>query len=537
MLINKKLLIVSSLILSTALSGCSFNNIRTAEKNITSDKSEVNRLREISKQPMPAANVAPISFNDGYWITDKGVKNENGEPLPEMSNILIKTAGPVPIWDITKDITSQTNIPIKIAPELLRSIEELETNLNEAEEQNNNENGPNTVGPFENSLQSLLPSNFGSPASGGQNVSQPPVNKMSLDYEGTLKNALNTITTYFNAAWEYKNSTIYIYKNITREFTLDVTKPMVINSQFQSFEDTVFEEMEGYLNKLLKSEEGERYSISQTSGKIVVTASRSNIENVESFINNQNKVFSKQVAVSFKVYSLRLSDTDDYDMDLNAIFSGSSRFGFELGSAVGAISQNGFGWSIIDPNSKWTGSESVVKLLSEKGDLSVMTGTTLSTINGNPVPFKSLKRNGYLYKTSVSTTDATSEIEYEPKTLETGFDITLTPKIMSNGNLKIKYFMDITENDGFDEIGDVSTGRGIQLENVSQNTFYQELIVPNNATLVMAGYEKNRSEVNKSGTGAADFWALGGSQKGGITKEILVVVMTPSILDTNHTNK
>jgi type II secretory pathway component GspD/PulD (secretin) len=58
-------------------------------------------------------------------------------------------------------------------------------------------------------------------------------------------------------------------------------------------------------------------------------------------------------------------------------------------------------------------------------------------------------------------------------------------------------------------------------------------MIPNGNTLVLSGFEQTKSNVSKSGVGSADNWLTGGSNTGSMERETMVIMITPTIIETD----
>ncbi len=287
--------------------------------------------------------------------------------------------------------------------------------------------------------------------------------------------------------------------------------------------------------------------ISGATGTVTVNAPAPVVRQVRSYLTTINREVSKQVNLSLTMYSVRLNKADNYKLDLNVVFSDGSFSGatatYAAKTAADMLTSvndqgNGIGVAIIDPNSKWAGTSALVQALSTQGDVSVVRQTSLTTMNGIPVPFQLINTRGYVAEVSVTSaanSDGVTQTSLTPGSVTTGFNLNVVPRISSNGNVLLQYGINVSElvgsKDGFDEFS--TGGQTVQLPNINARNFVQVSAVPSGGTLVLAGFEQNRSGVNASGAGDAKIPILGGARQAEAGREVVVIVISPRVISTN----
>ena len=70
----------------------------------------------------------------------------------------------------------------------------------------------------------------------------------------------------------------------------------------------------------------------------------------------------------------------------------------------------------------------------------------------------------------------------------------------------------------------------LQLPEVEERSFMQEVIMESGQMLVVSGFEKQKNNDTRYGLGDADFMALGGSRESESERDVLVVILTPQVL-------
>jgi type IVB pilus formation R64 PilN family outer membrane protein len=407
---------------------------------------------------------------------------------------------------------------------------------------------------------------------------------MKVSYTGPLSGLLDLVASHFNVNWKHIDNRIIFSRVITRTFDLPAlagTQDLEFNLKSGSDSSTggsgtgttaaksdidqtakikaAFDPWKSIDNSIKQIIGGAgRYDVSPSTGTITVTASPAVIQRVAEYIESMRALMSKQVALSVQVLAVTLDDSDNMTNNIGVLFRG-SKLGAALGtggvsnttdplagvigslgsaSGSGNVATPGFGWAIL--NGQFGGSNSVVTALSQNGRVSVVTTASLTTVNGAPVPLQVVNRRGYL--ASVATTQLSgsaggtapgSQSTLTPGEVVTGFNLQLVPRILKDGNLILQYGVAISElvgsQDGFETF--TSSGNTIQLPNVNMRNFVQQSIVPNGATLVLAGFEQVRASDKKSGLGHPEFFQLGGSRAALNHREVIVILITPTLLD------
>src|SRR3546814_19304748 len=100
------------------------------------------------------------------------------------------------------------------------------------------------------------------------------------------------------------------------------------------------------------------------------------------------------------------------------------------------------------------GTNGVVRALWEKGDVSVGTTASFTTLNGVPVPLQVASTRSFLERVSVTRDENSVSTELAPGSVTTGFNLHLVPRIFNDGRLMLQYGNNISElvgkEDGFD---------------------------------------------------------------------------------------
>ncbi|GJD89429.1 Outer membrane lipoprotein BfpB [Methylobacterium hispanicum] len=580
----------------TALGGC--DATRKADHDIILNSTRADELRRQSERPMPAADSSPVRVKDAAFVGAKVSALDYGDPLPTRletpSGITLKRAAPMRLTQIAAALTEATRIPFVVAPEEVTGSSAAAAGAVHQAVAQGASGGPGggpvpgmTIGAAYNSsdlapaLAALAgPGSPGAPLGAAGPLirfSEANPSEMKVDYTGRLSEFLDIVGTHFNQSWQHKNGRIIFSKLITRTFEL----PALPGAQELEFNlssgngqtsggGAGGQQTKGVLDqkasinsavdlwKEIKETLGSivgpygRFEISPATGTITVTASPNVVQRVQDYADVMKKRMSGQIALSIQVLNVALEDIDSFDNNVAALFTGSTKGAFALGrrspgfnasdprsSAIGNL--NGatpsLGYAILDPTSPFANSQGAISALSERGNVSVVTSASLTTVNGSPVPLQVVNKRNFVKNvtntqgTGLSSGVASTTIQTD--TVSTGFNLQMVPRILHDGSLLLQYGMNISElvgrDDGFDTF--TVNGSTVQLPNVNQRNFVQQSIVPNRSTLVLAGFETARSTSAQSGVGDPRNWLLSGGRSARNRREVVVILITPTLLD------
>lgn len=576
---------------STALGGC--DATRKADHDILLNSSRADDLRRQSERPMPAADSSPVRVRDVAYVGAKVSALDYGDPLPTRfetpNGITLKRAAPLRLTQIAAALTEATKIPFVVAPEEFSGPGAAAAGPAAIQNGSAAAGGPapGVVGAAYNSadLAPALAALSGPGSPGAPLGAAGPLirftestpSEMKVDYTGRLSEFLDLVATHFNQSWQHKNGRIVFSKLITRTFEL----PALPGAQELEFNLTsgngqtsgggaggqqtkgtldqkasinsavdLWKEVKETLGTIVGG--GGRFEISPATGTLTVTAAPNVVQRVQEYADVMRKRMSGQVALSIQVLNVSLEDTDSFDNNVAALFTGSSRGAFALGrrspgfdaanprgSTIGNLNSAtpSLGYAILDPTSPFANTQGAISALSERGNVSVVTSASLTTVNGSPVPLQVVNKRNFVKNvtntqgTGLSTGVASTTIQTD--TVSTGFNLQMVPRIMQDGNVLLQYGMNISEligrEDGFDTF--TVNGSTVQLPNVNQRNFVQQSIVPNRSTLVLAGFETARSTSSQSGVGDPRNWLLSGGRTAKNRREVVVILITPTLLD------
>ncbi|MFB2866361.1 secretin N-terminal domain-containing protein [Aeromonas sp. MdU4] len=567
--------IILALAVSGLVSACSnplSKTYRTADENVDKNTQQLDKLTQQAAQPMGKADTSQVPVLSGAYLGTSVFKRNSGQALPtsvERGGVRLMSPGAIGLLAIGNLITEATNIPVSFASDIRSSVSKKEpefTKLNESISSGD----PKDVDKLAAALDSVLPKN-----KAGENSRNHTVpltigdsrafnyDKMRVNYQGTLSGFLNQVAAYFDIGWRYEDGRIQFSRQITRSFSLAVM-PSIMDSNAtmtagitesngssgggssengggvtvgatQTSKIEVKLDIWKELQASLKGIVGEQgaFTASPSTGIVTVTAPTSVVERVGRQVYEINRQLLRQVTMKVEVYNVALTKDSNWQFDLEAVYtsgSGTTTIGNALNPALGA--GGGISTGVVD--GKFKGSKAVLSLLEQKGDVSVVNTASLTTMSGQPVPVQVSNTQNYIESITQSTDDGVTTVTPNVGTVNSGFSLNVLPKVMDDGKVLLQYNMNISTlvgpDNGFNTF--IYNGKEqISLPNLDQRSFIQSGLINNGATLVLAGYEKLVNSTSDDGQGSPYFKWLGGKSAATQTREILVVMITPVVLD------
>lgn len=490
-------------------------------------------LKEKAKMPTTPAVSDVVRVKDDIWLGDTSEVEYEGDPVPTYLEtadaVTLISNRPITLFEIGDMINKITSLSVRYDP-----------TLEDTSKQQADGNAP--------SLDTI----------GAQWTDST---KMLVSYKGPLSGLLDEVSNRFGIWWKYENKQIYFYKFITKTFVLYTlpTKPTLsvnvggsstegsAGSSSVSLTNTANIDLWSNIESSIKSmiSKDAQLTMDQSNGTITLTGTPTDIRKVAKFVNEQNARLSRQVAISVKVLQVNVSDTDQYGLNLSAAFGGNDHITdlgiASPGSGLGAEVTENLTMTIL--SGKWT-LDGAIQALSEQGTTNLITSGTVTTLNNKPAPIQVVKTQNYISeitKTNSGSDGSYYDLSTETEEIETGFTLDVLPRILEHGRLMLMFNLtlsdlielervDLGSGSGSGE-GDTS-GQYIQNPIIETRGFTQEVALKSGETLILSGYERVENTANKTGVGSADNSLLGGTATAEKTRSILVIMLTPVVLDS-----
>lgn len=409
--------------------------------------------------------------------------------------------------------------------------------------------------------------------------------QLSLNYNGTVKGALDLLASKTGYTYTVHDNSIYWQAFVTRTFdiafmpggadysmgkaaggsgasaassstttTSNFTTSDSSDSEYSSLSGklSVWDDLKTTIGQLL-SPEG-KVTVSQSTTTVTVNDHPMNVEIIGQYIANLNSKLAKQVLVKIQVLEVDLSSDFSYGIDWATIAKAFHNSPFIMNASYGTPIniQSVFTPQVAGPvpagaaalpapllpqmgvlgNGETPSYTILVNALSQQGKTSVVSEPRVVCLNNQVSVVRIIEEEGYVASiqntttsgggTTVNSNTVTSQVT--PGNLITGLTLYILPKIM-NSNIFMQVNADLSTKKALVTFGTGSTS--VQLPTISEKHFNQRSVIRSGDTLILSGFR----QVENSARAMQLFSSqqLGG--KGSIqSNSETVVLITPIIL-------
>lgn len=525
MLTSKKILIGYASLLLLGVASCSLPTDYDAA--IERDVEAVVNYKEDAKAPQTPADTDVIRIKDDIWLGDtSNIEYEGDKPIPSYletsDGVTLVSNRPITLYEIGSMITQITSIKMRFAPQL------------------------------ESAAKAAADRNAPTIAKIGSKWSD--TSRMLVSYKGSLSGLLDEVCSYFGVWWKYENGEIYVYKYTTKTFTLYTlpTKPSMSSSVSSSSGGGSITsgvsgiDLWGNIVTAVKSMLGTGSSLvtDPSSGTLTITATPVEIKKVAKFVHEQNVRLSRQVAISVKVLQVDIDEARGFGIDLNTVFQNKEGSGGRvttglINTPTGlATGEGNAGISMTILGGEFT-LDAAIDALAKQGTTTLVTSGTVTTMNNKPAPIQVVKTQNYISEYTKTNNgnvngDASWDTTVETEEIEVGFTLDVLPRIMDHGRLMMLFSLNLSDLLSLEKVYLDSSDESGYIQNpiIEERGFVQEVALKSGDTLVLSGYERVETNSDKEGLGAVNNNILGGHQTIGKKRSIVVILLTPVVLET-----
>lgn len=478
----------------------------------------------------------PLKVTNKVWGGNASLRMQRGMPLPSRyetnRGVTLVSSEPMSLEEVANAVSSQTGIPVRMSA---LSI------------------------PGRSAAASSSSSSSSSSSKGG----------MPVSYEGPLSGLMDRIGAYFGVSWRFDGSSIAISRYETRIFAVEVmpgthqinegmeddetsssssgsssgggssTKAITQNSKV-TMDLKYWDELTAVLNSIVGTQGS--VVVSPTMGTITVTTTPEVMSTVADYISKENKRQARQIAINVTIYSVNLSESEDFSTAFTAFlrkYAGIGGIDPITGGAMPAITSpsviasdmGSLNLAIIDGHRM--GARDVFSALSAIGDTTTVASFPMTTLNNRPVSRRIGTDTTYISEVTQNTTSSSSTTTIATPTtsvVHDGFSLQITPRILDDGRILLQYSLSLIALQTMDTAG-TGTDYTISLPVTDNRIFIQQSMLRSGQTLMIGGVDQKKLAQNKQGIGVPDNIFLGGGQSTYDSHVMMFISITPKVMD------
>lgn len=404
---------------------------------------------------------------------------------------------------------------------------------------------------------------YGIKAHLGDDVRAMPASSEPLDasHVGTVATFLDALTARAGISWRWTGDRVDLFVRETRQYRLDALpigididntisnvnaasaagagpegagapgiattsgQATALKARMDPFASLV-DDLEGIVGK-----QG-RVIPNRFLSSVLVTDTPEGHERVRAYVDAANAIATQQVQFAVKVLSVELDSSDQYGINWDLVYRDlDSRLGFRAQSWSGGMEPGNLATiRLLDPESRFDGSQALLEALSEQGEVSIEQTANLITLNGRPAPIQVTEDTAYLPSvTALQVPDAGATTSFQGATVTTGFALRLTPLVRANDEVIVQLELNLSS---LRNLRRISPGLGLTAEQpeIDRRQIAPQVLLRSGSTMVLSGFEQSRSNGKRRGIGDASFQALGGGSESRSRRSTMVVLITPVVL-------
>lgn len=555
---------VCLLSLSVALAGCATQNINKATKQTKTQGAVMSDI--ISSNEKFTPRITSVRAMGTSWVSGHAYDLTERDRLPSLFNqrVVFSQLEPVSFQELMGLAADTTRVRVVFSSDAIRHLYAMDAGKNPiANDSLAASSEPPTTGNM--AAPPLTDPNVQSQEAAAASVrkmldmnSQGLVGaktKFVINANGSVAELFDKVTSKANLFWRWDQDHVLVYRLATETFVIDnLSGTTSMTSEIGAAQDSsagasgsasaassrrnismTSSPMSAWENikeaLATTASPTAKIVVSEYAGTITVSDDPVSMERVRAYIKKLNGLMSQRIAIRSEVYELSIDNSAAFSADLAALYSAATSPATTVGlNSVftgDATALKNLTVSVVDPASKWNGSQFFLNALNGVSNVSLLTSSTNYTTNGQAVPVQVIEEKAYLAKVS-TTLDAvtgTTQTALEPGTVSTGYSMMVLPKLTSGGEIMLHATIDLSS---LDKITEFSSGDSrIQLPEKSSKNFMQRLLVKPGQTLMMAGFERTANQSDVNSLSESSVWFLGGSKKGGTRKIVTVILLTP----------
>jgi len=392
-----------------------------------------------------------------------------------------------------------------------------------------------------------------------------------LSYTGNLRGFLETIDAHWGVWDRYRDGTVAFFKTETRTFPLpDLGEVASMNGSISANSTgaagsgssgtstastgtgsssgsgnggqtaTLAVVSDPWLNleKIAKTIAGADATVvaDKHLGSVTVTATPPQCDRLEEWVKGLDAMFGKQIGIDVKIYEVRLSQEDNYGLNLSLAYksgnghTGATFTGAGVPSVTSTASPMTFGATIV--GGKLDGTKAALQALSTLGNVSRVLQRGGVTQNGKVLALQDATLQDFVQGTQTTlASNVGSTTAIQTSTNISGFTGNFRPKVI-NGRIMMVFDMTISELQPLQTFtsGSSASQSTVQLRTMPLARFEQSVGLRPGETLVLTGMREQSTSTTNNGIGSPYMPLLGGGVDAQKKDTMIAVVITARLL-------
>ena len=244
------------------------------------------------------------------------------------------------------------------------------------------------------------------------------------------------------------------------------------------------------------------FTINRMAGTIMVTASKKDLEKIENYISNLQKVLNRQVLIEARIIEVQLSDSLKYGIDWSALGTlkgtGTMNFTSKLSNVVDTSSKGlhigitGYGFSYI------------LNALQEQGNVKTLSNPRINIMNGQTAILSAGRNTSFISKVESTTTSesgaATTTFTVETQSILSGVMFGLVPYISEDGKITLTITPIVSNLIDLDPqtIGSGSTAIQIKLPTVDLREMSTIVKISDGQMVIIGGLIDSKEKIKEN---------------------------------------
>lgn len=339
-----------TLVAVAALSACAVTPFEVA-KEADVRETEAKVAVDLTRAPEKVAPVSGLKRMNGNFLGSSPIPINHSVALPAHVRDITMSFGERrgTLIDVSRNIRAATGIVVRINPDVHNGAD-VDINVDVAQAP------PSQIAPMP------TPMPVGEAVQGiqAESLSVSSLGSLPLSHRGDLADYLNNIASIMDVNWEFKNGEIVFFRAMTRRFQLAVSPGVLAyrddvssggsgsgggSDTAGTFASTSNASVEASLSPWQGIEDAVRSMITpgsgklhvnQASGAIVVTDTKSKLDQIGKYIEEENALLNRQVRIEMREVLVERTGEASVGLDVNIIYNRFLEAGLDVNAGLGA---------------------------------------------------------------------------------------------------------------------------------------------------------------------------------------------------------